>query len=450
MTSHRVARELGAALVAVGLAGATVSCGSASPPGPAGDTSSPAGTSSPASSSTSSPSSRGSSSATSSASGGSSATASSGALSSGGSISGRSSSSSSASSGASMSSASSSSVSSATGGAGPCDAYQTGGTPCVAAFSTVRALYGSYAGKLYQVRRADNTTQDIPALSAGGVANSAMQDAFCAGTTCTISILYDQSGKGNHLTKAPAGGNGPTPDVEAVANALPISISGHKAYGVRITAASTTATQVGYRNNHTTGIATGDQPESLYEVTDGKFFNGACCFDFGNAETNNQAGPGGAMDAIYFGNTKSWDTGAGNGPWVMADMEAGVYSQGGMTFAMNAQDTSLPFAFVTAMLKNNSSTATASDGPFTLKGGNGQTGALTTMYSGARPTGIQFFGTQSYTKMQKQGAIILGIGGDNSSGAQGDFYEGVMTAGYASSATDDAVQANIVAAGYGK
>ena len=37
-----------------------------------------------------------------------------------------------------------------------------------------------------------------------------------------------------------------------------------------------------------------------------------------------------------------------------------------------------------------------------------------------------------------------------SDGATGTFYEGVMTHGTASNATDDAVQANIVAAGYGK
>jgi hypothetical protein len=52
--------------------------------------------------------------------------------------------------------------------------------------------------------------------------------------------------------------------------------------------------------------------------------------------------------------------------------------------------------------------------------------------------------------MKKQGAIILGIGGDNSNGAQGNFFEGVMTSGYSSDATDNAVQANIVATGYGK
>jgi hypothetical protein len=55
-----------------------------------------------------------------------------------------------------------------------------------------------------------------------------------------------------------------------------------------------------------------------------------------------------------------------------------------------------------------------------------------------------------YAPMKKQGAIILGIGGDNSNSGVGTFYEGVMTKGYTSDEADDAVQANIVAAGYGK
>ncbi|MEU8280396.1 arabinofuranosidase catalytic domain-containing protein, partial [Microbispora bryophytorum] len=44
----------------------------------------------------------------------------------------------------------------------PCDIYAAGGTPCVAAHSTTRALYGNYNGSLYQVRRSsDNATRDI-------------------------------------------------------------------------------------------------------------------------------------------------------------------------------------------------------------------------------------------------------------------------------------------------
>jgi hypothetical protein len=51
--------------------------------------------------------------------------------------------------------------------------------------------------------------------------------------------------------------------------------------------------------------------------------------------------------------------------------------------------------------------------------------------------------------MRKQGAILLGIGGDNSDWAIGSFFEGVITVGNSTDAADDAVQANIVAAGYG-
>ena len=47
--------------------------------------------------------------------------------------------------------------------------------------------------------------------------------------------------------------------------------------------------------------------------------------------------------------------------------------------------------------------------------------------------------------MKKQGAIILGIGGDNSDGAVGVFLEGAITKGYSADATDDDVQADIVA-----
>ncbi len=48
-----------------------------------------------------------------------------------------------------------------------------------------------------------------------------------------------------------------------------------------------------------------------------------------------------------------------------------------------------------------------------------------------------------------QGAIILGVGGDNSNASAGTFFEGAMTAGFPEAASDDAVQANIVAVGYG-
>src|SRR4051812_46996644 len=80
---------------------------------------------------------------------------------------------------------------------GPCDIYAAAGDPCVAAHSTTRALYASYNGPLYQVlRQSDGKTLDIgvvqpSATDAGGYADAAAQDAFCAHTTCWITTLYD-------------------------------------------------------------------------------------------------------------------------------------------------------------------------------------------------------------------------------------------------------------------
>jgi hypothetical protein len=312
-------------------------------------------------------------------------------------------------------------------GTGVCDIFASGGTPCVAAHSTVRALLGAYTGSLYQVTRAsDQTTKDIGVLSPGGFANSATQDTFCAGTTCTISIIYDQSGKNNHLKQAPAGQRKATPDTLADATGLKLTASGHTVYGVHLPPG------YGYRIDQTTGVATGDQPETEYMVTSGTYFNGNCCWDYGNAETNNRDDGAGTMEAVYFGNYTHQGKGGGTGPWVMADMENGVFA--GPSFAANPMVTPLTTPYVTAMVIGRA-------GTFALRGGNAQTGTLTTMYDGMRANG--------YNPMKKQGAIILGIGGDNTAGGQGNFYEGVLTSGAAADATTNAVQANIVAAGYG-
>src|SRR6266545_2902261 len=89
---------------------------------------------------------------------------------------------------------------------GPCDIYAATGAPCVAAHSTTRALYASYNGPLYQVlRQSEGKTLDIgvaqpvasPVPDAGGYADAAAQDAFCANTYCWITTIYDQSPKHN-------------------------------------------------------------------------------------------------------------------------------------------------------------------------------------------------------------------------------------------------------------
>ncbi|MGW3960489.1 arabinofuranosidase catalytic domain-containing protein [Amycolatopsis sp. NPDC005003] len=312
---------------------------------------------------------------------------------------------------------------------GPCDIYASGGTPCVAAHSTTRALYGAYNGPLYQVKRAsDNSVRDIGPPSAGGSADAAAQDSFCAGTTCLVTVIYDQSGRGNHLTQAPPGTwPGPAPggwDNLADATAAPVTIGGQKAYGVYISPGT------GYRNNKTNGVATGDQPEGIYAVVDGIHYNNWCCFDYGNAQTTNKADAPAIMETVYFGADRQWGYGDGNGPWVMADLEWGLFS--GVNAGHNPNP-SVNHRFVTAVVKGEPN-------HWAIRSGNAQSGGLSTVFDGPRPNG--------YHPMKKQGAILLGIGGDNSVSGAGTFYEGVLTSGYPSNATEEAVQANITAAGY--
>src|SRR5579863_9718814 len=253
----------------------------------------------------------------------------------------------------------------------PCDIYAAAGTPCVAAHSTTRALYAAYNGPLYQVRRAsDNATANISPLSAGGVANAATQNSFCAGTTCVITEIYDQSGNGNNLTDAPGGGAAGGPDGLASATAAPVTVGGHEAYGVYVAAGD------GYRDDSTRNIATGNNPESEYAIFDGTHFNGGCCFDYGNAETNNDDDGAGTMEAIYFGNIKVWGFGSGNGPWIMADLENGLYS--GVNAGYNSNDPTTNYRYTTAMVEGGAN-------QWDILGGNAQGGSLATDYSGARP-----------------------------------------------------------------
>ena len=221
---------------------------------------------------------------------------------------------------------------------GPCDIYATAHTPCVAAHSTTRALYAAYAGPLYQVKReADGSTLDVGILI-GGSADAARQDAFCAHSLCFINVIYDQSGKGNHLYQAPPGPNFPGPakggfDTQPIADMAPISIGGNKAYGVYIMPG------MGFRNNGAAGIAIGDEPEGIYYVIDGTHYDNGCCFDYGNSSRNGRAVGTGTMETTYFGTSTAWGRGAGTGPWIMSDMEAGLFS--GYDAKQNAADPSI-------------------------------------------------------------------------------------------------------------
>jgi len=321
-------------------------------------------------------------------------------------------------------------------GMGPCDIYKAGGNPCVAAHSTVRALFGTYSGKLYQVRNAAGVTKDILPLTPGGSADGAAQDAFCSGTSCVVTVVYDQSGKGNDLwyqgsTQVP----GSPQSSPAKATSESLTVGGHKVYSLYISPGNSY-----WVDASKSGIALGKEPEGMYMVTSGKHYNSGCCFDYGNSETDRKADGSGAMDSLNLSSTTAWGSGAGSGPWVMADLEYGLFAQGDTK--KNQSNPAQTATFVSALLKNNGTSE------FALRGGDAMTGSLSTYYKGALPGG--------WSPMKKQGAIVLGSGGDcckpdgGANQSQGTFYEGCIVTGYPADATENSVQANIVAAGYAK
>jgi hypothetical protein len=287
-----------------------------------------------------------------------------------------------------------------------------------------KSLYGAYAGPLYQVtRQSDETTADIRLLP-DGYADAASQDSFCVNTKCTITKIYDQSSNHNDLTLAPPGGAdtcaGPNGyDLPAVANALPIMADGHKVCGISIVPGT------GYRNDAATGVVVHGQPEGVYVVTSAIPLDGKCCFDFGNAEVNNRDNGASHMDAISIGCTNSPGYPCTTPTHAGLDMENGIY--GSLSVPTGT-------AFVTDMGANDGQQS------FTIWQGNAQSGSLTTTGSKSLPAG--------YSPMNQEGAIILGVGGDNSNRDAGYFFEGVMTQGTPTDAVMNSVQSNIVAAAY--
>jgi hypothetical protein len=329
-----------------------------------------------------------------------------------------------------------------TRGQGPCDIYAAS-TPCGAAYSMVRALSSKYTGPLYQVRNMSSstntgsggTTKDI-GMTSDGYADSASQDTFCSGSTCTVSKLYDQSGNGNDLVRGSAGptGNGTRSgddDYESTANKLSVTAGGHKVYALYMNQYE------GYRtplNTTAKGVALGNKDQGIYELADGTHFGTQCCWDFGAVSPDPSKYV--TMNTIFFGKG-FWGAGAGAAPWFMGDFEGGVWAGGtGASTVANPSNPSMAAAnFALGILHTPvgkyalrmADVATASD--------------LTTAYDGAIVSGKTW---------GNAGGIALGIGGDNSNNSYGTFYEGVLTNGSPSNATDLLIMKNIQAVGYKK
>jgi hypothetical protein len=228
---------------------------------------------------------------------------------------------------------------------------------------------------------ASGKEMDVGVLKAGGFANIKTHDAFCPNLDCVISDIYDQSPQGNHLYQRHGLVNASRHKIGVGDPSDPIYV-----YGMWFKEGG----GEGYHTDHTTGIAVNNEPESIYAVMSGSrnySKNGdGCCFDYGNSEnsitSNNKSVGSGAMEAIYFGNThwmnNTGDMSTSDGPWLGADLEAGMYYGGGDETKVNKRNKPLLFPFVSLYLRGSV------DG-FTLKGGDATKGEYTTMFDGTRP-----------------------------------------------------------------
>jgi hypothetical protein len=202
----------------------------------------------------------------------------------------------------------------------------------------------------------------------------------------------------------------------------------------------------GYRIDVTQMTARGNEAETIYMVTSGLpgYTNAKCCFDFGQGEANNLDTGEGSMEAVYMGSlptaAKGYCGGSGNGtgPYVMADLESGVWACADRN-ATNPKALPQTSTFVTALVKGYGDVAPY--GRWAIKAGNAAQGPLSTQFDGPRPA--QAPKRAPYYPMRLTGSIILGIGGDNSDGGTGVFFEGVVCKGASPEAADDAVQADL-------
>ena len=146
---------------------------------------------------------------------------------------------------------------------------------------------------------------------------------------------------------------------------------------------------------------------------------------------------------MFFG-VGYWGRGAGNGPWFLADFEAGLWAGGSIPgdpgwgglsdpSPANPANPSLRVPFALGFLKTDPTN-------YALRMADVQAAAgVTTAYAGALPKA-----------MSNSGGIVLGVGADNSNNSWGTFYEGAIVAGYPSDATELEVMANVQAVGYGR
>ncbi len=366
---------------------------------------------------------------------------------------------------------------------GPCDVAGDAGHECVAAYSLIRRIQSDYEGPLYQLRvgsseyniggeRVTNVEEavdktngslvipyqttpepgmlvDVPQTASGFADDSIFTSNCPIGTTCTVSLIYDQSGKGNDLPVAKGGlHNGGDfaglDDFETVMNSkAALKVGGHDVHSLYMDS------RQGYRlTSPGTDVPLGTEAEGMYMLADGTHAGGACCWDFGNVTPDPASYA--EMNTLFLG-TGYWGKGNGQPPWYGADFEAGVWmggsspsdpGWGGLSDSNpngNPNSPSMRDAqFAIGFLKTNSN---APNYTYALSMADLKDASLTLAYEGDYP--------KDHPPGHK-GAIVIGVGGDNSNNSFGTFYEGAVYKGYPDAAVEQAIMDNIKTVGYGQ
>jgi len=341
----------------------------------------------------------------------------------------------------------------------PGDVAEAAGNPVVAAHAMTRALFASYDGPLFTALRvSDNQEMDIGVVASGGLVDVDALEAFCSGTSCKLTALYDQSGNGNDMWRGDTPDNAPMDNNEApkLCDLMDIEYW-QMSDGTRVPIALEHGYESGLlwkdtsqclRNrDRTNNMPVGADPQTEYAIFHNQYANANCCFNYGNTgNLIHYTGPG-TLSAIVFSSMTFWSKGLDDGPWPMFDWEQGVYagnickcnSGAGCLECTATGENPNPSVYhdiVTMFGKHNGVDH------WQLKSGNAQEGALmVNIDEPALPAG--------YSPLRQEGGLGLGEGGAGDPNGSGGFSEGAVIAGETSDATDDAIQASIVSV-YGR
>ena len=312
---------------------------------------------------------------------------------------------------------------------GPCDILAAASTPCVAAHSVTRRMLSTYAGPLF-VANNGSTTQNIGTLANGTVDTAALK-VFCGGATCTMQAICDHitgycDGTHNSFLQSTAASQGSIVfPLFSGGQSLPMLIINNQL--------NTAATQF-YRNRTSTvNIPTGTAAITEYMITGpntvGNLYGGT----YGDTNSTVTDGGNGTMFALAFSTgVDSVTRGTGTGPWAGVDFENNDRAFGATT----------DYQYNHWLTKFTSSSGICC---YTVKAGDATNGTLTTTNNNTNLPNTSAYCTPpcQYTA-NWQGGLSLGEGADGTS-TPTTFLEGDVVAAATTDATDNAVQANVVA-----